>query len=470
MHGGLNFAGSLLMSGFVESDIEASVIGGRYVIDRKLGSGGEGSVYLAYDQLLNRHVAIKSVHTGADALTDAAGAFNEAKRLASLQHPNIITIFDFLPSHENVFVVMEFINGRSLDKLEAPMDARVFGQLAHQCLDALGAAHSLGMVHRDIKSANIMTTWTEAGELRAKLLDFGLAKVLTAPSEQTLDHSGALTGSIYFLSPEQLHCQPIDHRADLYSLGCVFYRALTLRNPFEGAGVPAVISSHLEHDFIPLAEYRPDLPPGLAAWVESLFAYSPDDRPASAAAALADLENLKNKPTLQSPPGSNPAPAEDAISKKPARHFAVWITAVVAILALGGFFASQYLVGQDKKKSASTKAEETRDQFTSGERAAIALRNGKTATVTGEIAEFREQDSKRFLTFKGAKAGDVALCFMNSEKGNFSSHLLKTFVGERVTATGIVSKDEKKLFLEVPNMNQLRKLVKQEEPKKQASP
>jgi hypothetical protein len=450
--------------------MEASVIGGRYVIDRKLGSGGEGAVYLAYDQLLNRHVAIKSVHTGAEALTDASGAFNEAKRLASLQHPNIVTIFDFLPSHENVFVVMEFINGESLDKLEAPLDAEVFGQLARQCLDALGAAHSLGMVHRDIKSANIMTTWTEAGDLRVKLLDFGLAKVLTAPSEQTLDHSGALTGSIYFLSPEQLHCQPIDHRADLYSLGCVFYRALTLRNPFEGAGVPAVISSHLEHDFIPLAEYRPDLPSELTAWVERLFSFSPDDRPASAAAALADLERLKNKRSVQSAPRTKPAAAPAAVSKKPARRFPVWIAAVATILAVGGIFAALNFADQDKKKSKPTEAEEVREQFNAGERAAIARRDGKTATVTGEIAKFDEEGSKRFLRFKGAEPDDVVLCFVDSDKNTFSTILLNTFVGERVTATGIVSKDGKKLLLEVPNMNQLRRQVQQEPSNKPASP
>lgn len=446
------------------------MIGGRYVIDRKLGSGGEGSVYLAYDQLLNRHVAIKSVHTGADALSDTAGSFNEAKRLASLQHPNIVTIFDFMPSHENVFVVMEFINGTSLEKLEAPMDAGVFGQFARQCLDALGAAHSLGMVHRDIKSANIMVTWTEAGDLRVKLLDFGLAKVMTAPSEQTLDHSGALTGSIYFLSPEQLHCQPIDHRTDLYSLGCVFYRALTLRNPFDGAGVPAVISSHLQHDFIPLAEYRPDLPSELTAWVERLFSFSPDDRPASAAAALADLERLKNKRSVQSAPRNKPAAAPAAVSKKPARRFPVWIATMAAILAVGGIFAALNFTDQDKKKSTPAEAEEEREQFNAGERAAIARRAGKTATVTGEIAKFDEEGSKRFLRFKGAEPDDVVLCFVDSDKNTFSTWLLKKYIGKRVTASGTVSKDGKRLLLEVPNMSQLREQVRQNATDKSTTP
>ncbi len=453
----------------MESDIEASVIGGRYVIDRKLGSGGEGAVYLAYDQLLNRHVAIKSVHTGAEALTDASGAFNEAKRLASLQHPNIVTIFDFLPSHENVFVVMEFINGESLDNLSQPMEVRVFWEFARQCLDALGAAHSLGMVHRDIKSANIMVTWTEGGDARVKLLDFGLAKVMTVPSEQTLDHSGALTGSIYFLSPEQLNCQPIDHRADFYSLGCVFYRALTLRNPFQGVGIPSIIAAHLQHDFIPLAEYRPDLPVGLAAWVEKFFSFSPDDRPAHAASALVDLERLKNPRPAANKPAARPAPPKLAVPAKPARRFPMWIAAVVTTLALAGIFAAASL-SQSKTPPPPAEEGEERDMFTAGESVAIGRRDGKTATVTGEIEQFREEGSRRFLTFKGADSNDVALCFVNSEKGDFSTRLLNTYVGKKVTATGVVSKDGKRLLLEVPNMSQLRRQVLAEPQNKPKAP
>jgi serine/threonine protein kinase len=453
----------------VESDFEASVIGGRYVLDRKLGSGGEGTIYLAYDQLLNRHVAIKSVKTGKEALTDASEGFKEARRLASLQHPSIVTIFDFLPSQENVFVVMEFINGESLINLTQPMEVRVFWDVASQSLDALGAAHSLGLVHRDIKSANIMVTWTEGGNARVKLLDFGLAKVMAAPAEQTLDHTGALTGSIYFISPEQLNCQPIDHRTDFYSLGCVFYHALTLRKPFQGIGIPSIIAAHLQHDFIPLAEYRPDLPAGLAAWVEKFFSFSPDDRPANATAALADLERLRNMHPAAKKPAAKPSPPQPAISNKPERRFPVWIAAVVTIMALAGIFSAVFL-SEGKTPPPPAEDGEERDMFTAGERTAIARRDGRTTTVTGEIGQFREEGSRRFLTFKGADSNDVALCFMNSEKGDFSTRLLKIFVGEKVTATGVVSKDGKRLLLEVPSMSQLRRQVQVETPKNPKAP
>jgi hypothetical protein len=108
--------------------------------------------------------------------------------------------------------------------------------------------------------------------------------------------------------------------------------------------------------------------------------------------------------------------------------------------------------------------------FTAGERTAIARRDGRTTTVTGEIGQFREEGSRRFLTFKGADSNDVALCFMNSEKGDFSTRLLKIFVGEKVTATGVVSKDGKRLLLEVPSMSQLRRQVQVETPENPKAP
>jgi len=468
----LSFARFLFTSPIMHPEIEASVIGGRYVIDRKLGAGGEGSVYLAYDQLLKRHVAIKSVHTGNGALTNAEGAFNEAMRLASLQHPNIVTVFDFLPANESVFVVMEFINGDSLDRLAEPMDIRVFGDFARQCLEALAAAHSLGMVHRDIKSANIVITWTESGDLRVKLLDFGLAKVISAPSEQTLDHSGALTGSIYFLSPEQLGRQPIDHRADIYSLGCVFYRALTLRNAFQGAGIPEIITAHLQHDFVPLGAYRPDLPQGLTAWVEQLFSFSPNDRPASATAALEALERLKNTPALPNRTPSKPPAQRPPTQRKKGHRFPAILLSAVTLLLVGAIFLTMKFGGQSGRET-TTLPMETEDEsriFQAGERNAIARRDGKTATVTGEIENFREEGSRRFLTFKGSESGDVALSFVNSEKGDFSTRLLKTFINEKAIATGVVSKDGKRLHLEVQNMSQLRRQVPSQIPKNSQTP
>jgi hypothetical protein len=182
------------------------------------------------------------------------------------------------------------------------------------------------------------------------------------------------------------------------------------------------------------------------------------------------LERLKNKRSVQAAPRTKPAAAPAAVSKKPARRIPVWIATMAAILAVGGIFSALNFTDQDKKKSTPAEAEEEREQFNAGERAAISRRDGKTATVTGEIGQFREEGSKRFLIFKCAESKDVALCFVDSDKNTFSTILLKTFVGERVNATGIVSKDGKRLLLEVPNMSQLRRQVQQEPSNKPASP
>jgi hypothetical protein len=134
----------------------------------------------------------------------------------------------------------------------------------------------------------------------------------------------------------------------------------------------------------------------------------------------------------------------------------MWIAAVVTTLALAGIFAAASL-SQSKTPPPPAEEGEERDMFTAGERVAIARRDGKTATITGEIGQFREEGSRRFLTFKGADSDDVALCFVDFDKNTFSTDLLNKHIGKRVTATGVVSKDGKRLLLKVPDMSQLRR-------------
>ncbi|MFM8981902.1 MAG: serine/threonine-protein kinase, partial [Spartobacteria bacterium] len=277
----------------MDAEEPATIGDGRYAIDRRIGVGGCGAVYLCYDTVLNRWVAIKRVEPDGG----ISDPFREARQLASLQHQNIVMVYDFFRTDGDVFVVMEYVAGQNLNELTEPMELEFFTTFAKQCLEGLAAAHAIGMVHRDIKPANIMLAGTPSGGFQTKLLDFGLAKVMSEPSQQTMDHAGAITGSIHTISPEQLSRLPMDHRADLYSLGCVFYKALTMRFPFQGDDVPSLIAAHLQHDFPPLAELRPGLPPGLASWVEKLFAFSQDERPQSAAEALLNLDRPANKPS-----------------------------------------------------------------------------------------------------------------------------------------------------------------------------
>ena len=253
---------------------------GRYAVDRLLGEGGVGTVNLAYDTMLSRWVAIKRMPAGDNS------ALREASIIANLHHPNIVMIHDIIEQGVEVFFVMELVLGPTLEDLVEAMSEGTFRDFATQCLQGLAAAHEKNVVHRDVKAGNIMLAPLAEGGYRVKILDFGQSRVSEEPSLQTIDHNGAVVGSIYAMSPEQLGNEPLDLRTDLYSLGCVFYQALTLQRPFTGRSVPEVCAAHFQHRYKPLGTLRPDLPVLLTMWVEKLFSFDRSHRPASAVEAL----------------------------------------------------------------------------------------------------------------------------------------------------------------------------------------
>ena len=256
---------------------------GRYAIDRLLGAGGSGTVNLAYDTKLERWVAIKRMPAGDNS------ALREASIIANLHHPNIVMIHDIIEQGVEVFFVMELVLGPTLEDLVEAMSEGTFRDFATQCLQGLAAAHEKNVVHRDVKAGNIMLAPLAEGGYRVKILDFGQSRVSEEPSLQTIDHNGTVVGSIYAMSPEQLGNEPLDSRTDLYSLGCVFYQALTLERPFKGGSVTEVYASHFRHRFNSLGSLRPDLPVALTMWVEQLFSLERSDRPSSSLEALAML-------------------------------------------------------------------------------------------------------------------------------------------------------------------------------------
>ena len=266
----------------------------RYEIRGKIGQGGVGAVYRAYDKNLNREVAIKRVLTeeGFDANDDEDEAtkalLKEAVALCSVQHPHIVTVYDAGVDDDGPFVVMELLSGRTLDEMveRGTMTWPDFRETAVQCLEALIAAQELDLVHRDIKPSNVMVTWLPSGKFQVKLVDFGLAKFSSAPSLQTIDHGDAVFGSIHFMAPEQFERIPLDQRTDMYSLGCVFFFCLTGQYPFDGETAPLVMAAHLQNEFSKLKEYRPDLPDWVCQWVEWHIARDPDERPRDAREAL----------------------------------------------------------------------------------------------------------------------------------------------------------------------------------------
>lgn len=270
------------------------LIADRYEVRQALGSGGAGAVYQAWDTQLQRFVAVKRWNAPEPMLDDPAGTerlWREAMTLAAIQHPNILTIHDFGVDEVGPYVITEFVDGETLERViqRGPFDRDAFAEAAQQILEALIAAHQAGLIHRDIKPQNVMRTRLASGAWQYKILDFGLARFVTQPTVQSLEGNKSIYGSILYIAPEQLRHQPLDARTDIYAVGCLCYFMLTGQNAVEGDTVPELITSHLEHRVKPLAEWRPDLPAELCAWVDKAMAFDPAERFSSAAVALAAL-------------------------------------------------------------------------------------------------------------------------------------------------------------------------------------
>ena len=304
----------------------------RYEVKGKIGQGGLGTVYKAFDVRMNREVAIKRIISSKDddTLSDEATRqlLKEASSLASLQHPNIVTIYDVGTDEDGPFVVMELLTGDTLEGIigNGSFTWQDFRQLAPQILEALIAAQELHIVHRDLKPSNIMLTWLPSGKFQVKIVDFGLAKLSSKPSLQTIDQSDGVFGSIYFMAPEQFERVPLDHRVDLYAIGCVFYYALTGTYPFDGDTAVEVMASHLQHHITPLQDVRDGIPLWACDWIMWHINRLPSDRPEDARQALKyfvendavpdpELSSGSPAPVIEQPkrpklivPGSVPVP------------------------------------------------------------------------------------------------------------------------------------------------------------------
>ncbi|MFT4546513.1 MAG: serine/threonine protein kinase [Verrucomicrobiales bacterium] len=268
----------------------------RYTIKGKIGQGGVGAVYRAFDNTLKRDVAIKRLLSQGEPLKDqqrtAERLVKEAGMLSKLQHPNIVSVFDVGIDDDGGYVVMELIEGETFDVTirRGALTAIDFAQVVEQTLEAMIAAQQIDMLHRDLKPSNLMVSWLPSGRFQVKVLDFGLAKLSQAPALQTINQGDAIMGSIYFMAPEQFDRELLDGRTDLYSLGCLYYYGLAGRYPFDGAEAPNVMIAHIEHDVTPLAKLRPDLPQEVCDWVMRLISKDKNDRPASANAAAKEFE------------------------------------------------------------------------------------------------------------------------------------------------------------------------------------
>ncbi len=275
-------------------------IAGRFRIEREIGTGGMGTVYLATHLGLDRPVAVKIIKREFAGDADVADRFlREARTMAKLHHPHAAMIFDAgnLPDGRH-FIVMEFVEGETLSQVlsrEGRFSPSRAVEIATQVCDVLEEAHRLGIIHRDLKPSNILL-----GKRGVCVLDFGVAKVLASSAESTATHastgSGQLVGTPRYMSPEQCLGQRVGARSDLYSLGVLLYEMLAGRPPFIDPLQSALLVKQATAPAPPLPRLRQDIPRSLALAVHSLLAKRPEDRPRTAAAAKALLERSLTRP------------------------------------------------------------------------------------------------------------------------------------------------------------------------------
>jgi len=294
---------------------------GSYVVMRELGRGGMGIVYEAKHEMLEHRVALKVLHPELSARTDIVQRFfNEARAADSIDHPGIARVLEVgITDDQQAYLAMELLHGESLAHRmyqRGTLAVRLAVAYARQIADVLAAAHAAGIVHRDLKPDNVFLVPDAASPCGARvcLLDFGIAKLISSDAEgEVFTASGAMMGTPYYMSPEQSDdARRIDHRTDLYSLGCILFQMLTGQLPFVGTMI-SVIGQHRHTPPPAVREMRPDCPDEVAAIVARLLAKSRDARFADAASladALAAWQATAPEPT----PGAR-APTAPVVSR-----------------------------------------------------------------------------------------------------------------------------------------------------------
>jgi serine/threonine-protein kinase len=272
---------------------EEGAMVGPYKLEAVLGAGGMGAVFRALDTRLHRTVAIKVLMRGDGELSRSQkGRFlQEARAASALNHPNIVCIYDISSEAGVDFLVMEYVQGQTLEAMIPPGGLPSFSvaRLGLQIASALSAAHDRGIVHRDVKPANVMVSDAQ----QVKVLDFGIARRLSqddASDRFTLP--GAVVGTVSYMSPEQTRGEPVDGRSDLFSLGCLLFKAATGRLPFEGASILSVMDKIATAVPARPGSLRTDIPEELDRLILACLEKDPRHRPSSAGAVAEQLRPI----------------------------------------------------------------------------------------------------------------------------------------------------------------------------------
>ena len=327
------------------------VLSDRYELEELVGTGGMSSVFRAHDRLLDRKVALKILHAHYSEDDEYIERFRrEARAVAALSHPNIVTVIDRGEWEHKQFIVFEYVDGENLKTViqrRGPAPVATALELAMQIARGLSFAHQQGLVHRDVKPQNVLLN----GDGQAKVTDFGIARSLDVQHGMT--QTGTVLGTSDYIAPEQAQGQRVDEHTDVYSLGVVLYELLTKEVPFPGENFVAVAMRHINEAPPPLRDKRPDVSPRLEAAVQRAMAKRPEDRFQTMADFCAELEA-----NLAESQGATvvATPATPRRRSRPARRGAnPWpiVLALVALIAIGGVIA-YLIVSRGTGSSSST--------------------------------------------------------------------------------------------------------------------
>jgi beta-lactam-binding protein with PASTA domain/predicted Ser/Thr protein kinase len=330
------------------------VLGGRYEVEARIGSGGMAEVWKGRDRVLNRTVAIKTLLPQFARDGNFVDRFRrEAQAAARLNHPGIVSVYDSGDGNDP-FIVMQYIEGRTLadflasGKTLPPMQA---AEIVQEIAEALAAAHAHGVIHRDIKPANVMVT----REGKVLVMDFGIARMIAGP--ETAPQTSAVMGTASYLSPEQAQGQPVDARTDIYSLGVVLYELLTGRPPFTGDSPMAIAYKQVNANASPPSSVNDDVPPELDAIAMRALSKNPANRYQTAQEFADDLERARKGGQVMATPLlpaggeatqviSRPQPTSvlPPTGEEPGGSRKAWTGALLAIVIMALLAAAAYLL------------------------------------------------------------------------------------------------------------------------------
>jgi eukaryotic-like serine/threonine-protein kinase len=318
--------------------VVGETIAGRYEVEEVVGHGGMSTVYKAHDSLLERNVALKVLHQQYNEDEDFVERFKrEARSVAQLQHPNIVTVIDRGEEDGRQYIVFEFIDGENLKELvvrKGRLEVRTALEIALEIARGLSFAHGHGLVHRDVKPQNVLLN----GDGGAKVTDFGIARSLEV--EHSMTQTGTVLGTSNYIAPEQASGQPVDAQTDVYSLGIVLYEMLTGDLPFPGENFVAVAMKHIQEPSPSVLDARGDVPLRIAEMVDRALEKDPEHRfptmdafASEIEASLADLDQGEDGAVTMVVPAAQRL--KGAKQRKPAARLPLLI-GLLGALAIGG--------------------------------------------------------------------------------------------------------------------------------------